>query len=68
MNVARRAGRIVLMVYSATAIVLTAAVLAHIAFTPSTAADAGLELRAKVQAGWHHTEAPIRFVRSGSRS
>ena len=67
-TVARRAGRIVLMVYSATAIALTAAVLAHIAFAQPTAADAALELRSKVQSVWHHSEAPNRFVRSRSRS
>jgi hypothetical protein len=67
-SVARRAGRIVLMVYSATAITLTAAVLAHITFAQPTAADAALEARSKVQAVWHHTEAPTRFARSGSRS
>ena len=67
-NVARRAGRIVLMVYSATAIGLTAAVLAHIAFRTPAAADAGLDARSKVQAFWHRSEAPTRFVRTGSGS
>jgi hypothetical protein len=67
-NAARRAGRIVLMVYSSTAIGLTAAVLAHIALTKLTAVDAGLEARSKVLAGWHRSEAPTRFVRTGFRS
>jgi len=64
---ARRAGRMVLLVYSSTAIALTAAVLAHIAITKPTAADAALQARSKVQAGWHRVEAPARFVRSGTR-
>ena len=68
MNVARRAGRIVLMIYSSTAIVLTAAVLAHIALTTPSAADAGPEARSKVQAVWHRSDAPTRFVRTGSGS
>jgi len=64
---ARRAGRMVLLVYSSTAIALTAAVLAHIAFTKPAAADAAPEARSKAQAVGHRAEAPARFVRTGSR-
>jgi hypothetical protein len=64
---ARRAGRIVLLVYSATAIALTVAVLAHIAFSKLNPADAAPQARSKVQAVWHRVEAPARFVRTGTR-
>jgi hypothetical protein len=64
---ARRVGRIVLLVYSSTAIALTAAALAHIAFARPTAADAAPEARSKAQAVWHRAEPPARFVRTGNR-
>jgi hypothetical protein len=52
---ARRAGRIALLVYTAIALALTAAVLAHIAFKTPAAGDAALEI-------------PTRFVQTGCGS
>jgi hypothetical protein len=67
-KIARRAGRVVLMVYACTAVALTVAVLAHIALKTPPAADAGLEARSKVRAVSPRSEAPTRFMRSGSGS
>jgi hypothetical protein len=65
-KVARRIGRLVLIIYSATVLALTAGVLAHIAFKNQATAGAPIEVTSKVQASGRDPAVPDGFMRAGS--
>jgi hypothetical protein len=65
---ARRIGRIMLIVYTSTALVLSAGVVAHVTLKNPTTVNAPVEASAKTGTIGQHSEAPVRLMRGGPRS